>query len=294
MKHSYLFLLILTLVAAVGTLALWLGGGHLALFMPQGTIAHHELALMRFALWLMLLVVVPVFVLTGLVAWRYRASNTSAMYLPNWEHNTIEEAIWWLVPLVIIIVLAVTTWQSTHVLDPYKPLAHAPSKSAMTVQVVSLEWKWLFIYPAQGVASVNYLAIPEQTPVDFELTSDAPMNALWIPQLGGQEMTMPGMVTHLNLEADTTGTYHGLSSNYSGGGFADMQFPVHVLSADAFAQWASTTALSARPLTWAQYQALAAPGTSTPAFYALADKNLYTAIVNSFMKPGVTSQSHTR
>lgn len=253
-------------------------------FEPAGTVAAQERDLIIQAILLMLVIVVPVFILAFSIAWHYRAGNTKAVYAPDWEHSKLDEFIWWVVPLEIILVLGALTWSSAHALDPYQPLKSA--NAPITVEVVSLNWKWLFIYPAQGIATVNYLAIPEQTPVAFELTSDAPMNAFWIPQLGGQEMTMPGMVTQLHLMAGGTGTYEGLSSNFSGTGFAGMQFPVTSMTQGQFNQWVAETKQSTSTLTWNSYKALAEPSENNPAaFYALGDPALYTKIVMQFMTP---------
>ncbi len=272
----------MAILAAIGALAFFLGGNHIVLLHPRGAIAARELQLMETAVQLMLLVVVPVFILTFGIAWHYRAENTRARYLPNWDHNVMEEAVWWIVPMIIIVVLAVLTWRSTHQLDPYRAID--ASTPPLTIQVVALDWKWLFLYPAQGIATVNYLEIPEHTPIDFEITADAPMNGFWIPQLGGQIMAMPGMVTHLHLIADGPGTYLGLSSNFSGAGFAGMQFSVQATTTSAFTSWATRTAHATTTLDFPTYQALARPSAhNPPTFYALSDIHLYTKIVMQFM-----------
>ncbi len=279
-----LFIIVCFFMAAISALALYLGTGGVVLFHPAGAISKQEMALIWLSLRLMLLVVVPVFILTGAIAWHYRASNTRARYLPNWDHSRTEEAVWWLVPFVIITVLAVVTWQSAHSLDPYKPLT--ASSTPLEVQVVSLNWKWLFIYPDQGIATVNQLEIPAGTPVHFSLTSDAPMNALWIPQLSGQEMTMPGMTTQLSIMADQPGTYRGLSANYSGDGFAGMHFDVRAVSPSAFDDWVAQVKASGTVLDKDSYAALAAPSSDVPpASYVLGDDGLYTGIVMKYMMP---------
>ncbi len=284
----YLFLIILGILGAIALLALALGGSHIVLFSPKGYIAAREMALVALSLKLMLLVVVPVFVLTAAVAWHYRAGNTSARYFPNWDHNTIEEGIWWTVPLLIIVVLATITWGQTHALDPYRSIAS--TTPALDIEVVSLDWKWLFIYPAQGIATLNTLTIPVGTPVHFSLTSDAPMNALWIPQLAGQEMTMPGMETQLSILADAVGDYHGLSGNYSGTGFAGMQFTVHAVSPAAFAAWAAGAERATTTLDRESYAALAKPSEDVPpTSYVLGDANLYTEIMQRYMTPSATT-----
>ena len=258
------------------------------LFNGAGIIAQQEGTLMLEATALMLIVIVPVLFLLFFFAWRYRATNTKAAYMPDWQHSKMDELIWWAIPIEIILVLAALAWSSAHSLDPYRALNS--SAPPVVVQVVSLNWKWLFIYPAQGVATVNYLAIPENTPINFQLTSDAPMNAFWIPALGGQEMAMPGMVTQLHLMSSKIGTYRGLSSNFSGDGFAGMQFPVVSMTQADFNQWVAQAKQSTSTLDWALYQKLSAPSENNPpTAYALGDPNLYTKIVAQFMALTPTS-----
>lgn len=254
------------------------------MFNTAGIVASQESALMLHATELMLIVVVAVFALTFFFAWHYRASNTKARYEPEWEHSVMDELVWWAVPLEVVLILAALAWGSAHALDPYAPLA---SKNApLEVDVVALDWKWLFIYPSEGIATVNYLAIPEQTPVAFKLTSDAPMNALWIPALGGMEMAMPGMTNQLNLMASGTGAYQGYSSNFSGEGFAGMHFPVYAMTSEDFDQWVTQAKEATSTLTWAAFGALAQPSVNNPpVFYQLGDPNLYTEIIDQFMKP---------
>ena len=294
MNNKYSFAVILLLIASiVAGVSLLAQGSAVGVLDPRGIVALKEHHLMLEAVLLMLLVVVPVFALTFSFAWHYRADNTRARYLPNWEHNQVEEFVWWGVPMIIITVLAVITWSSTHALDPYRPLRS--DTKPLTIQVVSLDWKWLFIYPAQRVATVNYLVIPEQTPIAFQLTSAAMMNALWIPQLGGQEMTMPGMVTKLHLMASGVGTYEGLSSNFSGKGFSGMQFRVQSMKQSSFDQWVTATKQATSTLNLTTYQALAAPSESNPpTSYTLGDPGLYTAIVMRFLVPTASSSSSER
>ena len=285
MNGKYIFPTILGVIALVTAVAGFFAYGHgVGLLDPQGLIAHQERALMITAAVLMLIVVVPVFALTLGITWHFRASNTRAPYRPNWEHSRTEELIWWAVPMVIIALLAVVTWRVSHTLDPFRPLDS--SVPPLTIEVVSLDWKWLFIYPAQGIATVNYLAIPDKTPIAFKLTSDAPMNAFWIPQLGGQEMAMPGMVTQIHLMADATGTYEGFSSNLSGAGFAGMHFTVHSMSASDFTAWVARTQHTLNPLAFADYKKLAQPSQDNPVvFFRVNDPHLYTDIVMQYLTP---------
>ena len=206
---------ILALAAAT---AWYLHGASLPVLDPKGPVGAAELRVMIITVLLCAIVVVPVFILLFYFAWKYRAGNTATHvdHSPDWDHdNWVAETIWWLVPAAIIAFLAVLAWQSSYALDPYKPLASAAPP--LTVQVVALDWKWLFIYPEQGIASVNLVEFPADVPVRFELTADAPMNSFWVPSLGGQIMVMPGMQTQLNLMASRVGDYQGASANISGG-----------------------------------------------------------------------------
>ena len=238
----------------------------------------------------MLIIIVPVFLLTIIIAYQYRAGNTGSRYTPNWEHNKIEEFVWWGVPTIIIIALSVLTWNSTHALDPYRPIVstHAP----ITIQVMALDWKWLFIYPKEGIATVNFVQFPVDTPVHFEISADAPMNSFWIPRLGGQMYAMSGMVTSLYLLANNVGDYRGSSANFSGAGFAGMKFFARASTEEEFAQWVSIVKKSSEVLDNATYTALRHPSTDEPIeYYGLVHPDLYMNIVNSFMQPA--SRTHT-
>ena len=158
-----------------------------------------------------------------------------AKHAPDWEHNYIAEYCWWGVPIVIIVILAVTTWKSSHDLNPFKPIES--EKKPLAIQVVALHWKWLFIYPEQGIATVNFVQFPEKTPINFEITSDAPMNSFWIPQLGGQIYAMPAMRSKLHLIANEIGSFRGVSANISGKGFAGMTFTAKSSSEEDFDAW---------------------------------------------------------
>src|SRR5476649_775967 len=193
-------------IAAVIGLCTWFGMTHtIAVLSPKGQIADKERHLIILATLLMLIVVVPVYVMMFVIAWKYREGNTKARYTPDWDHSNGLEFLWWAIPMAIIAVLSVITFKSSHELDPFKALSS--TKPPITIQVVALQWKWLFIYPNQNIASVNYFRMPANTPVDFEITADSPMNSFWIPQLGGQIYAMPGMSTELHLMADGVGKY---------------------------------------------------------------------------------------
>jgi cytochrome o ubiquinol oxidase subunit 2 len=278
----------------------WLHGADLRVLNPQGPVGLEERWVIGATIALSALIVIPVFVILFLFAWQYRASHpqTTKKHDPNWDHdNWIAEFIWWLVPLTIVFCLAVIAWQTTHELDPFRPI---PGTAApITIDVVALDWKWLFIYPAQNIASVNMVEFPANTPVHFYITSDAPMNSFWIPSLGGQIMAMPGMTTQLNLFANTSGIFNGFSSNMSGDGFAGMAFSAKSVSSSEFNSWvksvqATSTASGtmqtthAGPLNATTYAALAAPSEYNPVTtYSPVDSGLYTASVMKYMMPGM-------
>jgi len=251
----------------------------------KGPLAGSEKGLMIFTLLLSMIVVVPVFAMTFWIVWKYRAGNEKAKYTPDADHNKVIEALWWGVPVIIISVLAVVAWQSSHDLDPFKAID--TSKKPLTIQVVALDWKWLFIYPDQHIASVNFVQFPVNTPVDFEVTSDAPMNSFWIPQLSGQIYAMPGMSTQLHVEASSNGDYHGSSANISGKGFAGMKFIARASSQADFATWTNHAKTSANDLSLAEYTLLAKPSEDVPpAMYRMSQDGLYDTIIMKYMVPG--------
>jgi cytochrome o ubiquinol oxidase subunit 2 len=272
-------------VVAVGmAIAFVLSHNNVAVLNPQGTIADQQVTLMVISVLLMLVVVVPVFILTFWIAWKYRAGNTKAKHSPNWDGNHALEAIWWGFPCVIIAILAVFTFISSHQLDPFKPLVS--DKPAINIQVVALQWKWLFIYPDYDVASVNEVRFPEKTPVNFHITSDAPMNSFWIPSLGGQIYAMSGMSTKLHLMADKVGVYKGASANISGEGFAGMKFDALSVEETDFKNWVQSTKRSSILLDVNEYNKLASPSKDNPkSTYALADRGLYDKIIMKYMAP---------
>ncbi len=245
-----------------------------------GPIAAGQQELLIKASVLMLIVVIPVLTLTFYFAFRYRESNKKATYRPNWDHSLFAEATWWTVPTLLIIALSVMTWRGTFALDPYKPLIS--ENKTLRVQVVALDWRWLFIYPDQNVALINELRLPVDTPVRFDITADAPMNSFWVPQLGGQVYAMPGMGTRLHLKADRTGSYYGSSANISGKGFSGMNFRAEVTDEAEFDAWAKSAALE-KPLTHELYAQLAKPSTDkTITSFGSPDHGLYTDIIGKF------------
>lgn len=285
-------------------IALFTLGGYLLLrgvqmdvLNPAGDIAKQQKNLLLFATLLMALVAVPIFIMLGLFAWKYRAGNPKLKkgdYKPEWHENRKLELLWWGIPIVLISVLAVTTWFTSHSLDPYKKIES--TKKSIEVQVVALQWKWLFIYPEYGVATVNQLPVPEDTPINFTLSADAPMSAFWVPALGSQIYTMNGMSSKLSLIADTTGTFTGYTTNINGKGYADMKFQVYSQSDASFDAWVKKTQTSPNLMDAAQYERLATPGIVDETSYSLADSALYSTIVNKYMHGVVhdnTDGTHT-
>jgi cytochrome o ubiquinol oxidase subunit II len=234
-----------------------LGGCQIALLDPEGPIGAQEKSIIILATCLMLIVVVPVIAMTLAFAWRYRESNRAATFTPDWSHSNGIEAVIWVVPCLIIAVLGTVTWTSTHRLDPYRQIVAAAKP--INVEVVSLDWKWLFIYPDLKIASVNELAFPVDTPVRFRLTSSSVMDSFFIPELGSQIYTMPGMESKLSLLASDPGTYTGISANYSGDGFSDMTFATRVMTRGDFDKWVEAVRSAGRDLTMAAYRQLALP-----------------------------------
>ena len=268
---------------ALPFLLLALGGcDQLELMNPRGAIGAQEKDLILIALGLMLLVVIPVMVLTVVFAWHYRATNTEATYAPKWAHSTKIEVVIWSIPCVIVAFLAVIIWETTHSLDPYRPLES--KVPPVNVEVVALDWKWLFIYPDSGVATVNHLTIPVGTPINFRLTSLSMMNSFFIPQLGSQIYAMAGMQTQLHLIADEAGTYGGRSSAFSGQGFSDMHFDTVAMPREQFAQWLKEARSAPAVLDSATLSSLEQPSIKTAAItFASVTPGLFDGIVDRFM-----------
>ena len=263
-------------------LSLLLSGCSMALMDPKGEVGSEIKSLIITAFWLMMIVVIPVIVMTFVFAWRYRNSNYKAKYTPNWAHSNKIEAVIWFIPMVIIAFLAVITWQTSHSLSPSKPID--TDAESLEVNVVSLDWKWLFIYPELGIASVNELAFPVDTPVHFNLTSGSVMNAFMIPRLGSQIYAMAGMDNELNLIAEEEGVYPGRSTNYSGSGFSEMTFDAIATSPEDFEAWVAKVRQSPNSLTFSgSYQELAEPTIGHPVeYYSQVSPDLYQDIIQSF------------
>jgi cytochrome o ubiquinol oxidase subunit 2 len=286
--------LILALIIFGGWLLLQ--GKDIPVLNPQGVVGRNEKDLILFTLMLSVIVVVPVFTLLGLFAWRYREGNKKAVYRPDEDGNKWLEALWWGIPIVIIGILGTVTWVSTHQLDPYKPLDS--NVKPLNVEVVALQWRWLFLYPDQGVATINELKIPAGTPINFQITADAPMSAFWIPALGTQTYAMTGMSAKLSLEADRPGTYRGTNSNINGKGYANMDFAVNAMKPSDFTAWAASIPGNPKHshLEWDEYVDLAKQSTDEKVeYFHLHDISLYKEVVakyNSSGSMGTQTMSH--
>ena len=245
---------------------------------PQGPIGAAERLILINATVVMLAVIVPVIVLTLGFAWWFRAGNTRARYLPDWEYSGPVELIVWSIPALVVVFIGGMAWIATHDLDPPRPIASA--NRPIEIQVVALDWKWLFIYPEQGIASVNRLTVPAGTPLQFSITSSGVMNSFFVPQLGSQIYAMAGMTTRLVLLADKPGTYPGRSVQFSGDGFSDMRFDVVALEPAAFEDWVKQTKAAGGTLDPAGYTTLARPGTiSQPSAYGTISPDLFQAAI---------------
>jgi len=273
--------------------AVALSGCNLQVLDPAGDIAARQGQLIVVATALMLIVIVPVIALTFLFAWRYRASNRAATYTPDWDHSTQLELVIWGVPLLIIIALGAVTWISTHLLDPGRPLdriaAGRPVPAdvkPLEVQVVALDWKWLFIYPEQGVATVNEVAVPVDRPVHFRITASSVMNTFYVPALAGMIYGMPGMESNLNAVINVPGDYDGFSANYSGAGFSHMRFRFRGLPAGDFDRWIDAQRQAGSALDRTAYLGLEKPSQNEPVRrYGTVEPGLFDAVVNRCVDP---------
>jgi cytochrome o ubiquinol oxidase subunit 2 len=266
----------------------WLAGCNTLVLNAPGDIAAQQGRLIVVSTVLMLLIIVPVIALTVFFAWRYRQSNKEATYEPDWDHSTALELVIWSAPLLIIIALGAVTWISTHTLDPYRPLRRLDAArpvpegtQPLVVEVVALDWKWLFIYPEQGIATVNELAAPVDVPISFKITGSTVMNSFYIPALAGQIYAMPGMETKLHAVMNKPGEYEGFSANYSGAGFSDMRFKFHGLAKADFDKWVQAAKAGGNTLSREGYLQLEKPSQREPVKrYANVAPDLYERILN--------------
>jgi len=257
---------------------------------PQGPIGAADKTILIDSVAIMLAIVLPTLIAILAFSFWFRAANTRAVHLPNWAYSGRVEMVVWSIPTLTVILLGGVAWIGSHQLDPAQPIESA--EKPLRIQAVSLDWKWLFIYPDQNVATINTLTVPVGVPLHFELTSASVMNAFFIPQLGSMIYTMNGMTDQLNLQADKIGTLRGRSSHFSGDGFSDMHFDVNVVPAAQFKEWSQAAANAAPPLDRASYQKIALPSINIPpATYRLADPELYQSIVTQKIPPSPGGQS---
>lgn len=288
------------LVQALATLPLTgaLSACNTVVLDPAGDVARQQGDLVVVSTVLMLLIIVPVMALTVFFAWRYRASNAQAPYDPEWDHSTQLELVIWAAPLLIIICLGALTWVGTHLLDPYRSIGRIDAGTPvrrdarpLEVDVVALDWKWLFIYPEQGVATVNELVVPADRPLQFRITASSVMNSFYVPAMAGQIYAMPGMETRLHAVMNKTGEFTGFSANYSGAGFSNMRFATRSVTEGDFAKWVGGVKAgagdSAGTLDRAAYLALEKPSEKVPVTrYASVAPDLYGAILDMCVEPG--------
>src|SRR5271156_4392581 len=262
-----------------------LEGCHTAVLSPAGPIGAADRTILLDALAIMLAIVVPTILATLAFAWWFRASNTRARHLPTWSYSGRIELIVWSIPALVVFFLGGIAWIGSHLLDPARPLSSGTKP--LEIQVVSLDWKWLFIYPEQGVASVNDLMAPVGVPLHFQITSASVFNVFFVPRLGSEIYSMYGMTTQLNLQADHPGVYHGLSAHFSGDGFSDMAFDLHAVTPEQFSAWATATSASGPVLDEGAYRKLLTQTQNLePYTYRAVEQDLFSDIVSQKLPPG--------
>jgi cytochrome o ubiquinol oxidase subunit II len=287
MKRKVYFVSVMfLLLCAVTVMA---GCSEMVLFNPQGPIGESERFLIIAAFLLMLVVVIPVIIMSVWFPLKYKASNTKSAYDPKWSHSVKIETVIWLVPLAIVLVLSILTWRETHRLDPYRRID--PGIKPLNIEVVSLDWKWLFIYPEQRIAVVNEFVLPTKVPLSFRLTSDTVMTSFFIPQLGSQIYAMAGMQTRLHLMADVPGTYAGQNQQFSGRGYSYMTFNAIATSQEAFETWVQKVKQSPEKLDYARLEELRLPSVkNSVAYFSSIDPDVFDYIIRKYAP---MAKSHT-
>jgi cytochrome o ubiquinol oxidase subunit II len=278
-KGRPIWFVVLILIALAALVTTLLQGTDVALFKPKGIIADEQRRLMVHAVIILLEIAIPTLAAFYFIAWKYRESNQKATHDPKLSNDKSTVFVFWAIPIIFMLVLTFVMWPATHKLAPYKQIY--TDVEPLTIQVVALRWKWLFIYPKQNVASVNFVQIPVNKPVQFELTADdTPMSSFWIPHLGGQLYAMTGHVNRLNLMAETAGDFAGSTAEINGAGFADMKFIVRASTENDFDNWINSVKLSTQTLDSETYQKLVEPSRSNRAsFYSETEANLYANIL---------------
>lgn len=292
-KKPWIAPLIVSVVVVLLALGAWLlvNGSYIPVLDPSGEVAGHQRNIIVFTIILSMVIIVPVFMMLAIFSWNYRSGKKTKKYTPEWSDNNTLEAIWWGIPVLIIISLSVLTYVTSHTLDPYRAIES--DRETLEVEVVALQWKWLFIYPDQKIATINDLTVPVDTPVHFRLSADAPMSAFWIPALGSQIYSMNAMSSQLNLIANEIGQFTGYNTNINGEGYAKMQFAVNSVSEADFAKWHSQHAQSDQSLTNQTYPELAKPSTpDKPMYFALGDNDVYDSIIMKYMDHGGLNGQH--
>jgi len=261
----------------------FLGGcSTILLFNPKGPIGEAQRFLIITAIGLMAIVIIPVFIMAFWFPLKYRASNTESTYMPKWSYSAKIDFFMWVGPIVIVTILAILAWIYTHSLDPYKPIPS--TEKPITIQAVSQDWKWLFIYPDHNIATVNQITFPVKVPVSFKITSDTVMTSFFIPQLGSQMYAMAGMQTKLHLMADKPGVYQGHNQQISGRGYADMHFQAHAVSPEEFQSWVQKVRQAPEKLDLDRYEKLAKPGAGyhPVTYFSAVEPDLYVYIIRKF------------
>jgi cytochrome o ubiquinol oxidase subunit 2 len=270
---------------AIAALPLLLTACHFAVLDPRGPIGREDRTILIDSLAIMLAIGVPTIIATFAFAWWFRASNKRARYRPDWEFSGAIELVVWAIPAMTILLLGGVAWIGSHELDPAKPL---PAREApVEIEVISLDWKWLFIYPQQGIASINQLVVPAGVPLHFSLTSASVWNVFFIPQLGSMIYTMNGMTTQMNLQADEPGTFRGLSAHFSGDGFSDMHFAVRAVAANEFETWSNAQRGAGPTLDAAAYKKLTEQSINEPpSMFGAVTPGLFGQVVRQVLAPG--------
>lgn len=284
MKIKFLIGILAVVLGVIGA-AIVLASENALVFHPKGIIAQDEFELIITNIILMLLIILPTYILLFTVVWKFCIKHETANYDPNYSIGPVGELIMWILPSIIVAVMAIVTWNATHQLNPYKPIES--EAKPLTIQVIALDWKWLFIYPELGIATLNVLHIPERTPIHLRLTADgAPMNSFWIPQLSGQIYSMTGMSTQLNIMANGPGEYIGREAEINGAGYADMTFLTKSTTQKDFEEWIAQVKKSSQHLTEDSYRQLVKPYINKSVIlFSKVEKDLYHKVVHKYMYP---------
>lgn len=284
MKTKFLFGFLAVVLGVIGV-TIVLASENALVFHPKGIIARDEFELIITNIILMLLIILPTYILLFTIVWKFCIRHETANYDPNYTIGPVGELIMWVLPSIIVAVMAIVTWNATHQLNPYKPIES--EAKPINVQVIALNWKWLFIYPELEIATLNVLHIPERTPIHLRLTADgAPMNSFWIPQLSGQIYSMTGMSTQLNIMADGPGEYVGREAEINGAGYSDMTFLTKSMTEKDFEGWVAQVKQSSQHLTDDSYRQLVKPSINKSVIlFSEVEKDLYRKVIHKYMYP---------